>query len=284
MRFHNNLKKGGLFEQRVDLEDRDQYFDPQSVAEHCSHIYRHCLATEHLTVPASNYMDFQKDINPSMREILNDWLIEVHLKFKLLPETLFLTVNLIDRYLSTTSIYRNKLQLVGVTAMLIASKYEEIYPPIVSDFVYITDNAYTREEILAMEERILIALQFGMHFTSPNRFLERFLFLKNSSETEKNFALFMLEGSLIQYQMLQYRPSELAASALYLASKLCFSKEPWSNRMASITTLQEKTLRKCAKDIYEVVLLRNIDENNKLRAVFNKFSTSKYGAVSTKIQ
>ena len=86
-----------------------------------------------------------------MREILTDWLIEVHLKFKLLPETLYLTVNLIDRFLSTTQIMRNKLQLVGVTAMLIASKYEEIYPPIVNDFVYITDNAYTREEILQME-------------------------------------------------------------------------------------------------------------------------------------
>jgi len=219
-----------------------------------------------------------------MREILTDWLIEVHLKFKLLPETLYLTVNLIDRYLSMTSIYRNKLQLVGVTAMLIASKYEEIYPPIVSDFVYITDNAYTRDEILKMEERMLTALQFGIHFTSPNRFLERFLYLKNSSETEKYFALFMLEGSLIQYQLLVYPPSVLAASALYLASKLCFSKEPWSNRMASITNIQEKTLRKCAKDIYECVLLRNIDQSSKLRAVFNKFSSSKYGSVSTKIQ
>ena len=88
-----------------------------------------------------------------MREILTDWLIEVHLKFKLLPETLYLTINLIDRYLTTQNIYRNKLQLVGVTAMLIASKYEEIYPPIVSDFVYITDNAYTSAEIRQMELR-----------------------------------------------------------------------------------------------------------------------------------
>ena len=245
---------GGLFEQRVNLEDRPNFFDPQHVAEHAAYIYQHCVATEDQTAPLPNYMDYQKDINPSMREILTDWLIEVHLKFKLLPETLYLTLNLIDRYLSTTSIYRNKLQLVGVTAMLIASKYEEIYPPIVSDFVYITDNAYTREEILKMEERMLTNLQFGIHFTSPYRFLERFLTLKNASETEKNFALFMLEGTLIQYQMLSYKPSVLAASSLYLASKLCFSKEPWSNRMASITSLQEKTLRKCAKDIYENVL------------------------------
>ena len=59
-----------------------------------------------------------------------------------------------------------KLQLVGVTAMLIASKYEEIYPPIVTDFVYITDNAYSKKEILEMEESILCSLEFSVHFTS----------------------------------------------------------------------------------------------------------------------
>lgn len=79
-----------------------------------------------------------------MRAILVDWIIEVHLKFKLLPETLFVTVNLIDRYLSLVSVKRNNLQLVGVTAMFIASKYEEIYAPEVRDFVYITDNAYSK--------------------------------------------------------------------------------------------------------------------------------------------
>lgn len=87
-----------------------------------------------------------------MRAILIDWLIEVHLKFKLLPETLFLTINLIDRYLEKQIIPRTKLQLIGVTSMLISSKYEEIYAPEVRDFVYITDKAYTKEEILAMEQ------------------------------------------------------------------------------------------------------------------------------------
>ena len=86
-----------------------------------------------------------------MRAILVDWIIEVHLKFKLLPETLFITVSLIDRYLEQIQIKRTNLQLVGVTAMLIASKYEEIYAPEVRDFVYITDNAYTKDEILLME-------------------------------------------------------------------------------------------------------------------------------------
>lgn len=110
-----------------------------------------------------------------MRAILIDWLIEVHLKFKLLPETLFLTVNIIDRYLEKNhDVHRTKLQLVGVTSMLIASKYEEIYAPEVRDFVYITDKAYTKEEILKMEQSILYSLDFNITFPSSLRFLERF--------------------------------------------------------------------------------------------------------------
>ena len=117
-----------------------------------------------------------------MRATLIDWLVEVHKKFNMLPETLYLTINLTDRFLSQVQIRREKLQLIGVTAMVIASKYEEIYPPVVDDFVYFTDNAYTRDDILRMEERILKTLNFGIQTVSPYRFLERFVTLKNSSQ------------------------------------------------------------------------------------------------------
>ena len=80
-----------------------------------------------------------------MRQILVDWLVEVHLKFKLLPETLFLTVNIIDRYTYIKQVKRNDYQLLGVTAMLIACKYEEIYAPEIRDFIYMTDKAYTKD-------------------------------------------------------------------------------------------------------------------------------------------
>ena len=119
-------------------------------------------------------MKSQSDINESMRAILVDWMVEVHLKFKLLSETLFLTVNIIDRYLSLKGISRQRLQLVGVAAMLISTKYEEIYPPTVKDFVYITDEAYTKEEVLEMESDILQTLDFDLQQTSQYRFLERY--------------------------------------------------------------------------------------------------------------
>ena len=109
-------------------------------------------------------MEKQTDVNEKMRAILIDWLVEVHLKFKLMVETLYLTVNLIDRFLEKEQITRNKLQLVGVTAMFIASKYEEIYAPECRDFVYISDKAYTRDEILRMEGLMLSCLLY----TSPS--------------------------------------------------------------------------------------------------------------------
>ena len=121
------------------------------------------------------YMDRQPDVNERMRQILVDWLVEVHLNFKLSPETLFLTVRLLDRYLAVKTVKRSKLQLVGVTCMLLAAKFEEIYAPEVRDFVNITDKAYSKAEILDMEVCILNALQFRIQTVSPYFFLCRFL-------------------------------------------------------------------------------------------------------------
>ena len=93
------------------------------------------------------YMRKQRDINHSMRSILVDWLVEVSQEYRLDSQTLFMAVSYIDRFLSEMSVQRGKLQLVGVTAMLLASKYEEIYPPAVDEFVYITDNTYSRDQV-----------------------------------------------------------------------------------------------------------------------------------------
>ena len=105
-------------------------------------------------------MKRQTHVNEQCRAILIDWLINIHGKFKLLPETLFITINLIDRYLSVVRIEKDVTQLVGVAALLIATKYEEIYPPTVKDFIYVTKNAYKRSEILDMERNILFTLEF----------------------------------------------------------------------------------------------------------------------------
>ncbi len=90
------------------------------------------------------YMTRQPEITDKMRSILIDWLVEGHLKFKMKPETLFITVTLIDRYLEQENVTRVKLQLVGITALMIAGKYEEIYPPEAKDYRFISDSAYSK--------------------------------------------------------------------------------------------------------------------------------------------
>ena len=144
-----------FYETQLDPIDIPDAKDPQLCAEYAVEIFNFLRQSETDYIASAGYMEKQEDINEKMRGILIDWLVEVHLKFKLVPESLYLTVNLIDRFLEKDQVNRQKLQLVGVTAMLIACKYEEIYPPIVKDFVYITDNAYTKDEILAMERKML---------------------------------------------------------------------------------------------------------------------------------
>jgi len=76
-----------------------------------------------------DYLQSQPDINGKMRSILVDWLIEVHRKFELMPETLYLTINIVDRFLAVKMVPRRELQLVGISSMLLACKYEEIWAP-----------------------------------------------------------------------------------------------------------------------------------------------------------
>jgi cyclin B len=154
-----------------------------------------------------------------MRAILVDWLVDVHAKFKLLTETLFLTINLIDRYLSFKQITRAKLQLVGVAALLITTKYEEIYPPNLKDFVYITDNAYTKEEILEMESDILCVLDFNLQQTSPYRFLERYTKVMKCDSVAFYLSQYLLELGLLDSKMAKFLPSEQAAAAVLYAER-----------------------------------------------------------------
>jgi G2/mitotic-specific cyclin-B, other len=160
----------------------------------------------------------QPELNSSMRAILVDWLVEVHMKFRLLPETLYLCVNILDRYLSREGVNRNRLQLVGVTALLIACKYEEIYPPEVRDCVYITDRAYTRQEVLDMEAAIVKTLRFTLTVPTGYPFLQRFLHVTKATTTVRNLASYYMERMLQEHSALMFKPSLLAAAAICLAT------------------------------------------------------------------
>lgn len=223
--------------------------------------------------------EVQKDINEKMRAILIDWLVDVHAKFKLLPETLYMTVNLIDRYLSLNAIVRQKLQLVGVTAMFIASKYEEIYPPEIKDFAYVCDKAYTVAEIRDMEGKILSSLNFKLTHTSALRFLERYMLVAQLDERAANLARYLVELSLVEFRMQKHAHSNLACAAIYLVNKLN-RREAWSEAMVRTSKYQESQIRTCAKEL--CFLLQNAPKAS-LQAVRRKFSSSKFNEVA-KIQ
>ena len=169
-----------------------------------------------ITMPKT-YMSTQNDINSKMRAILIYWLVEVHIKFRLVPETLYLCVNIIDRYCGLVQVKRSKLQLVGVTALLIACKYEEIYPPEVRDCVYITDRAYQSNEVLGMEQDIVHKLGFKITVPTAFPFLQRFFTMVKASKLVQHASSYYTERTLQEHDMLKYRPSVICASAVILA-------------------------------------------------------------------
>ena len=156
----------------IILDKETFHSNPQEVGEYFDDIVSHLRETECNIRCIPNYMDNQTDINAKMRAILVDWLVDVHLKYKLVPETFYLAVNILDRYLSIVETKRCVLQLVGVASMLIASKYEDIFPPDVKEFAYITDKAFTKEEVIMMERKILNTLNYQVTIVTPYRFLE----------------------------------------------------------------------------------------------------------------
>lgn len=112
-------------------------------------------------------MHNQPDLTPDMREIVIDWLVDVHRKFKMRQETLFMTIALLNRYLERCMIKKEIFQLVATTCLFAAAKYEEIYPPAIDDYVYICADAYSKNDIIRMEGMILNELEFNLVQSSP---------------------------------------------------------------------------------------------------------------------
>lgn len=172
---------------RAPLAFADQATWQQCLSDPCQEyadsIYQHLRATELAHFPDPLYMDtVQGDLTHAMRSILVDWLVEVAEEYKLAPQSLFLAVSYLDRFLSRQQIDRSRLQLVGVTALLLAAKYWEIYPPAIDEFVYISDHTYTKAEVLAMENSLLTALHFKLTTPTSWEFSRRFCKAANADK------------------------------------------------------------------------------------------------------
>ncbi|KAJ8771081.1 hypothetical protein K2173_023406 [Erythroxylum novogranatense] len=251
--------------------------NPLSVVDYVEDLYAHYRRIENFSCVPPTYMAQQFDINEKMRAILIDWLIEVHDKFDLMKETLFLTVNLIDRFLSQQAVVRKKVQLVGLVAMLLACKYEEVSVPVVEDLILIADKAYTREEVLEMENLILNKLQFNMSLPTQYVFMQRFLKAAHSDKKLEQMSFFFIELSLVEYEMLKFPPSLLAASAIFTAQCTLYGFKQWSRTCEWHTKYSEEQLLECSR---LMVGFHQKAATGKLTGVYRKYNTSKFGHAS----
>ncbi|XP_066377369.1 cyclin-A2-1-like [Miscanthus floridulus] len=269
----------------LDIVDIDKdNGNPQMCASYVVEIYSNLMASELMRRPSPNYMEgLQRDITKGMRGILIDWLVEVSEEYKLVPDTLYLTVYLIDRFLSRNYIERQRLQLLGITSMLVASKYEEICAPRVEEFCFITDNTYTKAEVLKMECQVLNDLGFHLSVPTTKTFLRRFLRAAQASRKTPSMTLgflanYLAELTLTDYDFLKFLPSLLAASAVFLARwTLDQSDQPWNQ------TLEHYTSYKCSDIQLCVCALRELQHNASncpLNAIREKYKHQKFDCVA----
>ena len=225
--------------QDLDAEDIE---DPLMVAEYVGEIFEYLKELEIQTMANPTYMDNQAELEWKMRGILVDWLLEVHTRFRLLPETLFLTVNIIDRFLSCKVVQLDRLQLVGVTAMFIASKYEEVLSPHITNFVHVADDGFTEEEILQAEKFVLQALDYDLSYPNPMNFLRRISKADNYDVQTRTLGKYLLEISCLDHRFIAHLPSQIAAAAMYLA-RLVLDRGEWDATLSYYAGYNEEELQ-----------------------------------------
>ena len=253
----------------------------QTCNEYLTDIFTYLKSINTYNLPEHDYMSSkQTDINERMRGILFDWLVEVHLKFKLLPETLFITVSIIDRYLSKQVIERRYFQLLGITAMFIASKYEEIYSPEMKDYIYMTDNSYSKKQMLQMENDILRTIEFNITAPTPLRFVELLQQFLNLNTKNVYMCQYLIELAVMNYKMIKYSSLLIATCAVYLEKKLnkdgiMLWDEKYESYIWDISGFgkNETDVRSCLKEM--CLTLDDVDLG-KYPAVKKKYSSEKY--------
>lgn len=250
------------------------------VPDYMSDMLQYMLNNQYKYIIPSNYMaSIQNDVNHKMREILIDWLHEVCNRFRLSSETMFLTVYIIDKFLSQQPINRLKLQLLGCASMLLASKYQEIYIPEIYEFVHISDNAFERNDMIDYEHVILGKLNFNISVHTPLAYMERIILLYNI-EHDSNmyyFIMYILQIALQNYDMLKYNSVTQACSAIYITLYMNNMLYKWNEAtMVNVIGLDIQLFKSCVYDISNLVCRIT---SHKYQAVHRKFHRTMYKKV-----
>ncbi|KAI0674570.1 cyclin-like protein [Trametes maxima] len=251
----------------LDAEDAD---DPLMVSEYVVEIFEYLKEVEQTTMPNPNYMANQKDLAWKMRGILTDWLIQVHSRFRLLPETLFLCVNIIDRFLSARVVSLAKLQLVGITCMFIAAKVEEIVAPSASNFLYCADSSYTESEILQAERYVLKTIDWNLSYPNPIHFLRRISKADDYNVQVRTIGKYLLEIQCLEWRLIAAPPSLLAAASIWLA-RLILGFSDWTPNLAHYSSYRERDIVPTAN-----LMLNYILKPVRHQSFYKKYASKKF--------
>uniref|UniRef100_A0A1B6LX76 Uncharacterized protein n=1 Tax=Graphocephala atropunctata TaxID=36148 RepID=A0A1B6LX76_9HEMI len=246
--------------------------------EYREEIFQYLLKAETRQRAKALYMRRQPDVTYSMRSILVDWLVEVAEEYKLQTETLFLAVSFIDRFLSVMSVVKGKLQLLGTAAMFVAAKYEEIYPPDVGEFVYITDDTYNKRQVLRMEQLILKVLGFDISVPTIFAFLQHIAVECNLSLRLTSLAQYLCELTLLEGDpFLAYLPSMVASASLVVARHCLEYEDAWSSELQKVTGYSLLDLAPC---VSHLCVTHSKASSLPQQAICEKYKTQKNQKVS----
>ena len=251
----------------LDAEDMG---DPLMVAEYVHEIFDYLTELEVQTMPNPNYMESQEELEWKMRGILVDWLLEVHTRFRLLPETLFLAVNIIDRFLSRKVVQLDRLQLVGVTAMFIASKYEEVLSPHIQNFRHVADDGFSETEILSAERFVLSALNYDLSYPNPMNFLRRISKADTYDIQTRTLGKYLLEIGCLDHRFLPYPGSLVAAAAMYTA-RLVLDRGEWDATLSAYAGYDEEEIQPVFK-----LMVHYLKSPVAHDAFFRKYASKKF--------
>ena len=253
-----------------------QWNDPMIVAEYAGEIFGYLYDSELQVMGDPTYaLNLQHEVTWRMRGVLVDWVIEIHYIFQLLPETLFLSVNIIDRFLSLRTVALGKLQLVGITALYIATKFEETQCPNIQDFLFMTDTAVVEDELIKAERFMLQVLDFNLCIPNPVNFFRRVCNdeLKCDVHT-RTLAKYFMEIACVDHTFIGVRPSEVAAASLWLSRKM-LAKGRWNNSFTKIAGYTPEELKSTV-----TAMLNFLSQAVTHDAFFKKWSSKKLSKAS----
>ncbi|KAJ2746522.1 G2/mitotic-specific cyclin [Coemansia sp. BCRC 34301] len=256
----------------IDAEDGD---DPLMVSEYIEDIIEYLRKREVVTLPEPTYMDNQRRLTWDMRCVLVNWMIQTHYQLRMLPETLFLAVNIVDRFLTKRQVAMSKFQLVGATALMLACKYEETSTPHIDDFVYLSGSIYTPKEILQTEVFLLTVLDFDMSFPNPMTFLRRVSKAEDYNMQTRTVAKYLMEVSLVDHRLIKFTPSCIAAASIY-AGRRMLESGPWTANLRHYSGYTAEELEPVAALMFDHIL----NQHDRGAFVYRKYEHRRYLVVS----